>query len=121
MTYTIPADKLPELIQAVRDLAAEYPDAVYFHDAAEVCSYSAGKAENGPDQCGCLIGQAMRLAGLPPVPSELDDRPVDDLTEGDTQEQRWWLRSVQRHQDIRCTWSKAVEAADELVNLPSTP
>lgn len=47
-------------------LANKYPDAVYRSGggsgggALDGCSYSKGTVINGPETCGCLIGQSIR-------------------------------------------------------------
>jgi hypothetical protein len=114
--------KTEELIRAVRELAAESPDAVYETDAANCCEYTRPACGNG---CGCLIGQAIVRCD-PDMKESLvrfdDTRSVERKplelntgvclsTSGNIVGEDW-LASVQDRQDNGATWSDAVAGAD---------
>lgn len=115
---------LDTIIKNVRELANEYPDAVYrtpegWEDDTK-CSYIEGKAGNGE---GCIIGQASigslvktldsvsHTSIIKEVITNLQGRHLKDVTS----EKINWLQEVQTKQDIGETWFEAVQHADEQV------
>ena len=114
--------KTEELIRAVRELAAESPDAVYEPDASKSCEYTRPACGNG---CGCLIGQAIvrcdpdmkeslvRFDDIRSVEWEpLELNTVVCLSTGGNIVGEDWLASVQDRQDNGATWRDAVAGAD---------
>lgn len=114
-----------QIIQAVRDLSAEHPDAVYRATGTGACFYTRGDIGG---TCGCLIGQAL-IRVDPAVRSILewlDDQShipcafalFDNLYFKErysiTPAQRAWLYMAQAEQDRASTWSVAVEYADDV-------
>lgn len=110
---------LDDVIQATRELAAEFPDNVYEKEVQRInCFYTKGPCSNG--SCGCLIGQALIKAGV----------PKERLEEFDAKEQGgvstvayflgiplvndklWWLESVQSWQDMGNSWRACIEHAE---------
>lgn len=118
-----------DLIEAVRNLAAESPDNRYMGKSK--CEYSRGRCTNG--SCGCIIGQAIRkidtevfgvielreaqdrfVGGILGLTEYLKEREiVFDCTD----QERRWLIHVQSEQDCGKTWAVAVELADEMYHL----
>lgn len=113
-----------ELIQEVRRLAKEYPDAIY--QSNNGCFYASLPVVSGPETEGCIIGQALRKfipiedsAGIATeckwgnfIAEELALRG-EQFTYSDKDEQINWLSVVQSSQDEGYTWSRSVELADE--------
>lgn len=113
-----------QIIQAVRDLAAERPDAVYRANGSGTCFYT----RNGRSgEMGCIVGQAL-IRVDPAVRSILEW--LDDQSDipcafalfdnlyikgrySITPAQREWLYMAQAEQDRASPWSGAVEYADE--------
>lgn len=108
------------LIEAIRKLAKDYPDACY---PASVCRYTEGLA--GPGE-GCIVGQGL-LAAFPDrfeIAKGLDE----DGTFGPQRLLREcglnynsldlrWLEIVQNHQDKGTTWRESVAMTDEYFGL----
>lgn len=115
---------IPELVAAVRAVAADHPDFVYDADNS-VCTYAP--SEDNP--LGCIIGAAARSIG-----QSLDDaheeslhflfhkkgrRGVEGLTFTDRDDlAERWLTKVQALQDGGSLWGDAVACADETVPIP---
>lgn len=106
------------LIQAIRKLAAEYPDAKYPKGDVDYCQYTVG--ECGPGH-GCIIGQALQSSGMEDKAYKFDRRgesPIscyyEDVNISNTNDKEW-LTYVQSFQDRGMTWSKSVKAVDELI------
>lgn len=111
-----------KLIDAVKQLKDEYPNAVYYRDpdypygGVGDCSYADGRIKGGPPSCGCLIGQGLRLCGVPDdVLVHLDSMEIVSANEFGamlhretgvdvTDEEGVFLESVQVHQDAGKTW-----------------
>lgn len=111
-----------QIEQEVRRLAREYPEAMYISpdEGFGGCYYEKGKVERGPEQPGCLIGQALRnlKPGLKLDNGDQSDS-IENLAYGLTMEEFElpndllnWLSHVQRAQDRGVTWGKAVNYAD---------
>ena len=129
---TPPIDFTPmELVEAVRALAQEYPEAVYEKPGENsVCLYSAGKADGG---VGCIVGQALKRLGCsdeyvskldrldscgidhvakrhfwPDLAGWIDEweEATEDVPEIN------WLSVVQMEQDSGHSWGAALETAD---------
>lgn len=119
------------VIKNIRDLAEERPDFVY-----EAPEFDA--SEGGPEclyvhpgnQPGCIVGHALMMDGVAAealikfdntyangigvragvVTANLcDDTP--------TQQEQWWMDSVQSNQDSGKTWSESVQFADSVYSL----
>lgn len=99
------------VIDRVRKLAREHPDAVYKHDT---CLYTKG--ECGPG-VGCIIGQALpeyqeELWRLDNITDFHVSSMIRELNIEVTEEQSIWLETVQHYQDKGVTWEKAVKEAE---------
>ena len=114
------------LIQAIRDLAALYPDAEYVAyredpddpDEPVQCRYDRGEVVNGPPRCeGCLLGQALESLS-PGVTREAPwtYRPSYEMAlevcEANAVQELDWLQACQAAQDGGHTWGEAVTLAD---------
>ena len=107
------------LINRIRKLADKYPGATYTPIDDESCSYTRGKVENGPEQEGCIVGQAAY--GYLRIPLDMDRSGVgtlviDTRVQG-SEEEIAWMSEVQNQQDGGQTWEASVKAADRLVKL----
>lgn len=122
-----------DFIDAVRWLASKYPDAVYIKPE-NYCLYNFGDVDNGPDGCGCIMGQAARLLNefnpIKEIIAKTDEKnndrirnlirlhdpdwkiPNDDLQ---------WLSSVQRRQDSGSPWGEAVTQTDIVFGEKNDP
>jgi hypothetical protein len=119
---------LDDIIENVRDLAEQYPDAVYRSGMHGLCSYTSGKAENGPDGEGCLLGQASISSFFEDYDLSLNERVMvhsvicklerEGLLKDVTDQKVKWLKEVQYYQDRRNTWSEAVRGADQMIGNP---
>lgn len=56
--------KASEVLSHVILLAAKYPQAKYIRPNPNACMNFTGKVEEGPEEEGCIIGQALRRMGL---------------------------------------------------------
>lgn len=120
---------LLQLIEAIRQVAAGEPDFVYdTADRTASCDY----APNALNRCGCIVGEALALLGVPRERlARLDmmaagngqinswgTRPLAgvlaDLVEPDAL-YSYWVILVQTAQDGGRSWAEAVAYADELV------
>lgn len=113
-----------ELIQTIRDVAAERPDYVYEapeHQeiVGELCFYVHTDPETGdPTECGCIIGHALNRLGIPLSLLARCEGKVAQIVlsflfpELGTRALSFALR-VQNNQDIGRTWSQSVEDANE--------
>jgi hypothetical protein len=122
------SDEIKQLVARVRDLAARYPDAVYKGERGLFgCSYVAGRVDNGPDSCGCLLGQAAQPGTrLHTAMQERSARGIGSMCAGlgavavmtlDVE----WLHTVQNFQDAGKTWGNAVVIADKIKPLGGAP
>lgn len=106
-----------DVVQTVRDLAAESPDFVYTpSDDVPGCSYFPD--EHNPQ--GCIVGAAFHRLGIE-IPESLEGAaPINlfaalvDEEVGFFSERMRWLKDCQSYQDTGATWSAAVGAADRI-------
>lgn len=103
--------KADTVIDRVRKLAIEHPDAVYKHAK---CLYTKGACGPGT---GCIIGQALpeykeELERLDNITDYYVVEMMKELNIGATREQFLWLETVQHHQDKGDTWEEAVKIAE---------
>jgi hypothetical protein len=100
-----------KVVGVVRDLARQYPDAVYRSPTESgECFYHKGVVENGPDRPGCIMREVVLMAGG----SEHENEAIHAVVEGFVSAAvRTWCRIVQREQDAGKSWSEAVRLADE--------
>lgn len=115
---------LSRLVAAIRRLASRDPDFVYY-TGRDGCAY----APSTHRPCGCIVGEALQMLGVPvEALADLDrlaDRFVDvrwgssavrkELADWVTEEALGsdWVVLVQRLQDSGMrTWSDAVRIAD---------
>lgn len=137
---------LQRIVNKVRNIANAYPDAVYNTDEdTGQCSYYKGFVENGPDQEGCIVGQAM----VPEIAVTISGDVIEACTDGlnliywqeaidagydaieggfpieeypdvsdDVAPLLNWLSEVQALQDSGYSWGTAVKQADERYPLP---
>lgn len=101
-----------ELIKKVRELAGQYPEAVYQRYDGQ-CLYNYGDVLNGPQTKGCLFGQAIKML-LPNT--ELNHQcsicGLLSLLDVDFRHYGTWLTRCQTGQDNGATWSCTVRNAD---------
>jgi len=115
---------LTDLVDAIRKLGANYPDAIY-EESDGTCSYSQGNVVDGPDQqIGCIVGQAAASIGVPyevlvDGGEEGSDVFIDRLiNEGLIKPDSYdngkahWINSVQGSQDGGTEWGEAIRQAD---------
>jgi hypothetical protein len=111
-----------KLIQAVREIAAEWPDVVYpanLDSSGPACYYTT---EDGcPD---CIIGHAMARIGQALPAQQRSGMNECRLLNYSVRETVWsgvlnttrenllWLATVQNYQDSGYTWATAVSRAD---------
>jgi hypothetical protein len=107
----------------VRRLAAENPEFIYDNGCGDgtKCSYATG----GPNDRGCIIGQAVREVsialyewlyakekcvtnGFPVWSLEFHKTEIETIGSHSI-----WLNRVQTHQDKKVSWSESVRVADE--------
>ena len=110
-----------ELKQTIEKLAEESPDCVYEQPVNSICSYRRGICSNGSS--GCIIGQACRSLGL--SENELIDMDtygafMNVCTSKKFRERFFltcsellWITTVQKEQDDRNSWSRAVSEANK--------
>lgn len=117
---------LSRLIDTIRQIAATEPDFVYNigSDPDSVCAY----APNRLNRCGCLVGEALRVLGVPDrVLADLDAlaasftptqwgsiaarEALAHLVEADALSSPW-VAYVQNVQDGGYSWGEAVAQAD---------
>ena len=112
-----PIDKL---IQEVRKLAAEYPNALYF-PVNNICSYTEGIVVKGPKEEGCIFGHAFRAAGffMPEAGGIISDVLEDEMPEA-PQDKKEWCSIVQRQQDNGSEWLWSVKSADKTIQIANT-
>ena len=104
------------LVQTVRKLAADYPDAVY-QGTDRGCFYTIG--ECGPGN-GCIVGQALQKLGY--ELEGFDEQKgvgigilIARLEIPCSCQDKDWLIFVQDYQDMGKPWKEAVKLADETV------
>lgn len=112
--------KATELISKVKELASDFPHAVYSEQ--QTCYYTRGRVYDGPDTPGCIFGQALREDYYEILVNN-DQETITDVLEligidfdGD---QGDWFLTVQEHQDKGEEWSEAVAIANAQHPLPS--
>jgi hypothetical protein len=109
---------LDKLVARVRQLAADYPEAVYSKGGNEFCCYLSGQA-NGVPHHGCIVGVAMQLEGM--INEEFTGGIVALLEQRTTcdseSSEATWLSYVQNEQDSGCSWATAVVNADDWAKL----
>jgi hypothetical protein len=101
-----------QLIDKVKELARQYPNAVYQrpHSNKSACYYDKGKVENGPETEGCIFGHALRALDpeivFPENPIGISnflyilEVPRDPV-----------FGEIQYNQDCGMNWRVAVESA----------
>jgi hypothetical protein len=110
------------LIQSIRKLAADFPDAVYSVEG--YCQYTEGKC--GPGQ-GCLVGQGMQNCGMGEMAEDADilgEIGVSSFfskANVKNKNDRNWLIKIQGNQDNGKPWADAVRLADASFELVSKP
>lgn len=112
-----------ELLNIIRKLATESPDAVYdLGDDTKTCYYSKGECGKG---IGCIIGQALlkmgvdvelldqipSLGGIMNIRQIINRHPYSFVNAPDY---RWihWIHQIQIEQDLKHTWIYALREAD---------
>lgn len=116
------------IVDEVRRLANESPDAVYKND---MCLYTKGSCGNGE---GCLIGQAI-VAWCPEMKPYLKSMDAKSFAENRpfsvynlkhygiehllTREEIHWCRNIQSNQDRGITWKEAVRIEDSMADFPA--
>jgi hypothetical protein len=118
--------KVVEVITRVRELARQYPDAVYQRPEwpdgdSEACSYFKGSV-SGTNLQGCLFGQPLGEFGIlekdisRSVSNVLQDQSWDTPNLPFSQQEKdllHWCDIVQEYQDDGTSWGRAVELADK--------
>lgn len=100
------------IIENIRKLAKAYPDFVYVTDGV-ACSNTSGGDPKYPHLCGCIVGQALKLAGIEPPPFGTVWQLKHSLKLKLSEDEVNWARCVQNKQDNMATWAEAVDAADD--------
>lgn len=117
-----------QVIGKVRELAEEYPNAVYQQVNCGGCCYTIGNVKDGPG-CGCIFGQAIKALGgeLHETYNNIDCKYIlkgfTDIPRAGyllyekfnlklSISQESWCNKVQMMQDDGKTWSQAVAYAD---------
>lgn len=119
-----------DMVDAIRELGVNYPDAVYGSDGNhDACTYHSGPVQNGPvdkdgvEQVGCIVGQAAAELGVPyavllarrnsGAGAFLDDLISRGLMEDSEHADDYnWIANVQEYQDRSTPWGEAVDNAD---------
>ncbi len=121
-----------QLIEAIRQVAATEPDRIYYTDwGGPTCNY----LPNRKNTCGCIVGEALSLLGIPREKLEALDAlgatlPGSAWGSRATQSELAglltlealespWVCMVQQKQDAHYTWAHAVEYADRHEELPA--
>lgn len=104
-----------ELANRICDLGEKYPNAIYQYAEEGQCNYGKGKVANGPDEEGCIIGQAMPEDIRKKV-CNMDDYAINilpeymDYEETDVNERLLsQIQCVQDAQDSGKPWGYAVQ------------
>lgn len=103
-----------KLVEAVREIAAEYPDTTYIRDKYDQpCAYTPD--ERNP--MGCIIGAALSRLGVDvTLYPWKDNGAIEEMLDIQGIELSFtteWLTKIQELQDNGTPWKKAVEEADE--------
>ena len=117
---------------SIRSLVKQFPHAKYNAGDCYACSYVQGTVYNGPDSCGCLIGQGALavLKGKPEYDSVVNQIKAYEETSGQfgplrfasmlkidlSEDMELWMTCIQRYQDAGEEWSEALRRADENPN-----
>lgn len=104
---------IPALHATVRQLAETYPNARY-NRYGTGCRYSLGTVDDGPDEDGCIVGQAFRLIGIDPAQFD-EETPVPPVHRITDEPSGSWISIVQSRQDIGWTWGQALAEADRIM------
>jgi hypothetical protein len=119
---------LKRLVQEIRKLAKENPDAIYEKTGANLgCFYTKGKINNCiTAKSGCIVGQALvriesRLSDLLSKIDELCDvismntsyTILNQLFDCENSSLSDWIITVQKQQDQGCNWKSCILSADE--------
>jgi len=115
---------LNQLVEAIRQVAATEPDFIYDGDGNDSCNY----APNASNRCGCIVGEALHLLGVPRERLRALDlighetaigwgcpqvaRELGDLVEPAALDSDW-VQCVQVEQDKGSAWADAVLTADQ--------
>lgn len=113
------SDFLNELVTKIRELGEKYPFATYQKpDECTTCRYDIGHVENGPNSCGCIVGQAMREVS-PENYERIASKEISFtylsrcVLELGPCIQTIWIQSVQNAQDAGLSWGAAIKQANE--------
>ena len=104
-----------QLIDIIRQLSNEYPEALYDKGSSSMCAYERGVVHNGPPQPGCIVGQAAQRTGFFDYFNGKNASVESIIFDSDFTYEDWevqWLEEVQEDQDSGMTWGSAVERAD---------
>lgn len=116
-----------ELVTEIMRLAKKYPNAVYTppKKGSNGCSYFEGVVNDGPQQCGCIFGQAVRnlQPDLEEALRSFENRHAGWLFQCFCVDAGFWeqmtqcvdpfnLKDVQQKQDIRQRWAVVALALD---------
>jgi hypothetical protein len=100
-------EQTKQLADIVVKLCEEYPHAVYLPGLSwDTCGYDYGDVVNGPDDVGCVVGQAARLMGIDIALEDLNGYESVDAFTADCPE-RDLLRYIQARQDAGWSWGRA--------------
>lgn len=110
---------IKDVVDQVVKLASEYPDCVYSGVGGDCCN-KTGECSNG--SVGCIVGQALILAGVDPdcIEDSSDIYNVADSLWSDVsdyEDKLDWLAEVQSLQDGGNKWGVAVSKANGLLGL----
>lgn len=123
---------MTQLIEKVREFANQYPDGVYSNSGS--CCYTIGTVKDGPEQCGCIFGQAIKAlggtieekiaqvngadctfvegcTGMPNITALLETRFPYVFNTASYLQLNWCI-AVQRYQDSQMKWGDAIKFAD---------
>lgn len=108
------------VIDQVISLAKEYPEAKYYSEFG--CYYHIGKVTDGPEEEGCVFGQALRKLGfkneqfcgsiIADVFCYLNIESDAEPAHGANMEYSW-CQSFQFHQDQGHCWGDILEQLGE--------
>ncbi|MGW8848238.1 hypothetical protein ACWGNE_10680 [Streptomyces xiamenensis] len=118
MNKTFPGITDQALIDAINEVAAEYPTRVYERTEPDANCRYVHPTEFGL-KCGCLLGHAFHRLGVPlAVLAEYDeysselDEVLRELAPNVTRVGFLWADKVQRAQDCDEPWGEAVKLAN---------
>lgn len=90
------------------ELAEKFSEFVYSESPAYSCFYHQGP-EDGPDNDGCIFGQAFQALGVPKEELSKVDKDIGDLVRAFGHECPYGWPSVQARQDQCHSWGIAIE------------